>query len=176
MPPFIHLAFAATVYHMRHPITGDLTVSHWTNKAGWNIISALQQCGHTFLLWLCECLGSTCCNTSPESNSPVPHCSNFISICLQSSRFNEGHATNLIFYSYTSFLFCASCYLLGASLWLTTYQDSWWPDHKYHKSKLLLILTICVICHVHSFGKYLRVIRTNCDLSLLPTSSFFSPL
>lgn len=95
MPPFIHLVSAAAVYHMRHPITGDLTVSHRTNKAGWNIISALRQCGRTFSLRLCVCLSSTCCNKSPESNSSVPRCSYLISICLQSSRFSGGRAVKL---------------------------------------------------------------------------------
>lgn len=49
MPPFIRLASAAGVYHMRHPITGDLTVSRRTNKAGWNIINALRRCGRDFV-------------------------------------------------------------------------------------------------------------------------------
>lgn len=69
MRPFIRLVPAAGVYHMRHPITGDLTVSHRSNKAGWNIISASPRRGCTFSLTLCAFLGSTCRNKSSESNS-----------------------------------------------------------------------------------------------------------
>lgn len=138
MPPFIHLVSAAAVYHMRHPITGDLTVSQWTNKAGWNIISALRLAAAP----------SRCVFVCVSAPLAAISLQNLILLFLAALALSQS-AYSLVGskedVQLTSLFTVIPPSCLVHWVICLVHQVSWWSDHKSHKSKLLLPLTLCVI-------------------------------